>query len=184
MTEFNFLLCFVRSDVKLNFVTWSVWMIPCLALVCVNLYIYFSFNYMSFFFFLNTNIFVCVSPSGPCYSAEKNCCLSQSVCCAHSPVPQQIFHSLWRGLHSSTYLFPYSNSLMLFCLVDTYNLSNTLILSWPVNFISWQKLANISLRIQQIETTLCILEAKVSPTILFTANSSLHTYHTHALIMF
>lgn len=113
---------------------------------------------------------MCVSSSGPCYSAEKNCRLSQSVCCAHSPVPQQIFHSLWRGLHSSTYfLFSYSNSLMLFCLVDTNNPSNKWILSWPVNLISWQKLANISLRIQQIETTLCILEAKVSPTIQFPA---------------
>uniref|UniRef100_A0A3P8SJK2 WASH complex subunit 3 n=1 Tax=Amphiprion percula TaxID=161767 RepID=A0A3P8SJK2_AMPPE len=41
-----------------------------------------------------------------------------------------------------------------------------------------EKLANISLRIQQIETTLCILEAKVSSSVILSAvYLTVHTFH-------
>lgn len=96
-----------------------------------------------------------VSPSGPCYSAETNRRLFQPVCGAHSTIRQPFCYSLWRGLCMS----------FLFCLsfasaapTDSHIFSSFL-----------QKLANISLRIQQIETTLSILEAKVGSWVLLFA---------------
>lgn len=93
-----------------------------------------------------------MSPPGSCHSTKKNRCIPQSICCSHGSLPEPLLHSLWRGL-CCVFITSLFQKYLYFDQVTFANLFKPLIL---------QKLANLSLRIQQIETTLSILEAKVS----------------------
>ena len=95
------------------------------------------------------SIFVLLPP-GSCHPTEKNSCLPESVCCAYGSIPEPLLHSVRRGLYNLT--------LTSMCTSVCCSWDQTL----TCRTSSPQKLANISLRIQQIETTLSILEAKVS----------------------